>query len=155
MVLNQAGRGMEQGHWTWASSPGRDGIMMTACSICSSLFAAVAIILITHYSSSVFSKKNAQQSSGRADSFGDYFEKAAHEVAFDSVFISVDARRRQGLPDGPRDCGCRVLLQRLAQPAVLVGLPSIATRKSYPNLTWPRLMLPRKASPKGNSQQPG
>jgi hypothetical protein len=103
----------------------------------------------------VIFKKNARQSSGRADSFEDYFEKAVDEVEFDSVFISLDARRRQGLPDGPRDCGCRVLLQMLAQSAVLGELPGKTTKKSYPDLTWPRLMLPRKASPKENSQQPG
>lgn len=127
--------------------------MMSACSICGSLLAAVAIVVIARCSGSVFSQKNVQKTSGRADSFGDYFEKAVHEVEFDSVFISVDARRRQGLPDGPRDSGCRVLFQRLAQPVVLGVLPGKTTKKAYPNLTWPRLMLPGKASAKGNSEQ--
>ncbi len=69
--------------------------MITTCSVCVTFFAVLAAILIAHYSGMASSRKNGRHGSGHGDSFGGCFEKAVHEVVFDSVSISAAAKRRQ------------------------------------------------------------
>ncbi len=58
-----------------------------------SFFAAVAVVLFAHHLYVFCLRKRLNRRKGGTDVFGEHYVKALHEVVFDDVFISAEARR--------------------------------------------------------------
>ena len=103
--------------------------MIAACKLFVSFFAAVTIVLIAHHLYAFFLRKHLNRRAGATDMFGEHYEKALHDVVFDNVFISAEAKRRRELSGISVKLSSRSEYRGDASPYVPKVLPATAALK--------------------------
>jgi hypothetical protein len=121
--------------------------MIAACKLFVSFFAAVTIVLIAHHLYAFFLRKQLNRRTGGTDMFGEHYEKALHDVVFDNVFISAEAKRRRELSGISNRLASRAESRGDASLFVPNVLPEAAAgKKIYSGISRPSIRLISKGS---------
>lgn len=97
--------------------------MIAACEMFVSFFAAVAVVLAAHGLYALFLRKRLYRRKENEGLFGEHYEKALHEVVFDDVSISAEAKRHRYMPVVQRTSALRDGAGGGATPCAAKALP--------------------------------